>query len=90
MTAFEQFPAAMTATRTRPLFVRSVEVSRQHMPGGSLGRRASHRRYTERRLCRRASFGHRPARSSDWQTFRSDGVVVLDARILLSTYAGIR
>jgi len=94
-----QIPALLQAVQTRPLFVMNVAVSGVHAPGGPPG--------AERRIGdlpggsfegERLSGAILPG-GTDWQTVRSDGAVLLDARIVLRTdddaliamtYTGIR
>lgn len=95
----EELPPAMTAIRTRPLFVLEVEVSGLHMAGGPAG--AGQRiadvpggRFAGERLSGTVLPG-----GTDWQTLRADDAVLLDARVVLRTdddaliamsYRGIR
>lgn len=92
-------PPALQSLRTRPLFAIRIEVAPLQLPGGPEG---SGRRvgpipggvFQGERLSGRVLDG-----GTDWQTLRSDGSVVLDARIVLETddkaligmiYAGLR
>lgn len=99
MTTLPPIPAALQTLRTRPLFSLQVSVAPLQTPGGpdGAGRRIGDipgGRFEGERLA-----GIVPPGGSDWQTLRSDGAVVLDARILLRTdddaliamtYSGLR
>lgn len=84
----EDLPPTLQALHTRPLFTLEVEVDPPKTPGGHEG---AERRvgvipggvFRGERLSGRVLDG-----GSDWQTLYSQGVVQLDARIVLETDAG--
>ena len=85
MTTLEQIPNELRVLKTRPLFVMNVAVAAPYAPGGPAG--------AERRIGDltggsftgdRLSGGLLPG-GTDWQTLRSDGAVLLDARVVLRT-----
>ncbi|OHT19139.1 DUF3237 domain-containing protein [Edaphosphingomonas haloaromaticamans] len=95
----DELPAALRDVGLRPLFAMTVTVPTVHAPGGPAG--------AERRIGDISGGGFRGERLSgavlpggtDWQTLRSDGAVLLDARVVLRTddgasiamsYTGIR
>jgi len=99
MNSFDSIPTALQTANTRPLFVMTVAVGAIHAPGGPAG---AERRVgdigggvvTGDRLS-----GTILAGGADWQTARSDGAILLDARIVIRTddgaaiamsYTGIR
>ena len=99
MTTLEQIPVELLTLKTQPLFVMNVAVGTVHAPGGPTG--------AERRIgdLTGGSFtgdrlsGVILSGGTDWQTLRSDGATLLDARVILRTdddaliamtYGGIR
>ncbi len=86
--SFPDVPPALQELRTRPLFALNVDVAPLQLPGGpeGAGRRIGPipgGRFKGERLSGRVLDG-----GTDWQTLRSDGSVLLDARIVLETDDG--
>ena len=99
MTAPIAIPECLETVQTRPLFVTRVAVSAIHTPGGPTGAERRGGDVSGGTFAGGRLSGTILPGGADWQTIRSDGAVLLDARIVLRTdddaliamtYTGIR
>jgi hypothetical protein len=79
-------PEALQTLRTRPLFTMQVMVAPPYTPGGPAGAETRIGDVPDGRFEGERLSGTVLPGGSDWQTLRSDGSVLLDARIVLRTH----
>ena len=99
MTTLEQLPLELRTLKTQPLFIMNVAVGRVHAAGGPTGALRRIGDLTGGTFMGDRLSGVLVPGGTDWQTLRSDGATLLDARVVLRTddgaliamtYGGIR